>query len=104
PVHLIESNPALLDSANEPWPGGTQHQLYTVGIEIARMDTEVTATMPTTVEMQRWSMMDGVPLLCGRKLAVDTNGRVVEVSDARYPADRTKMLFSFPLKPWEKDH
>ena len=101
PVHLIESNPALLDEANEPWPGGTQHQLFTVGIEVARMDTEVTAAMPTTVEMQRWSIPDGVPLLCGRKMAIDTTGRVVEISDARYPADRTKMLFTIALNPWE---
>lgn len=102
PVGLIESNPALLDPSNEPWPGGVQHQLYTVGIEVARMDTEVTATMPTTVEVQRWSMLDGVPLLCGRQLAVDTDNRVVEISEARYPADRTKMLFTFMLKPWGK--
>ena len=102
PVDLIESNPALFDPSKEPWPGGTQHQLYTVGIEIARMDTEVTAAMPTTVEAQRWDMADGVPLLCGRKLAIDTQGRVVEISEARYPADRTKMLFSLTLTPWKK--
>lgn len=102
-IDLIESNPDLLDEGKEPWPGGTQHQLYTVGIEVARMDTEVTAIMPTTVEMQRWAMLDGVPLLYGRKLAIDTQERVVEVSDAWYPADRTKMLFSLALKPWKKD-
>jgi GntR family transcriptional regulator len=101
PVHLIQANPDLLDPAKEPWPGGTQHQLHTVGIEIARMDSEVTAAMPTTVEAQRWAMPDGVPLLCGRRIAVDTRGRVVEVSDARYPADRTKMLFSGELTRWD---
>ncbi len=101
PVHLIEANPDLLDDSKEPWPGGTQHQLFTVGIEVARMDTEVTAAMPTTVEMQRWSIPDGVPLLCGRKLTIDTDGRVVEISDARYPGDRTKMVFSLALKLWE---
>jgi GntR family transcriptional regulator len=101
PVHLIAGNPDLLDSSREPWPGGTQHQLYTVGVEVARMDTEVSAAMPTTVEVQRWGLSDGVPLLCGRKLAVDTAGRVVEISEARYPADRTTMFFSLDLKPWE---
>jgi GntR family transcriptional regulator len=101
PVHLVEGNPALLDSSHEPWPGGTQHQLYTVGIEIARMDNEITAAMPTTVEIQQWGLSEGVPLLCGRRVAVDTQGRPVEVSDARYPADRTKMLFSLTLKRWE---
>jgi GntR family transcriptional regulator len=37
PLTLVEGNPALLDESNEPWPGGTQHQLSTVGIEIARI-------------------------------------------------------------------
>ena len=31
PRFLIESNPELLEERNEPWPGGHQHQLYTVG-------------------------------------------------------------------------
>jgi GntR family transcriptional regulator len=100
PVPLIETNPDLLDATKEPWPGGTQHQLFTVGIEIARMDTEVTAVMPTTVEMQVWGLPDGVPLLSSRRLAIDTRGRTVEISEARYPADRTEMLFSITLKPW----
>ena len=101
PVRLIETNPDLLDPAKEPWPGGTQHQLHTIGIEVARMDNEVTAAMPTTVEAQRWAIPDGVPLLCGRRIAIDTDGRVVEISDARYPADRTKMLFSVELTRWD---
>ena len=101
PVQLIESNSDLFDASKEPWPGGTQHQLFTVGIEVARMDTEVTAMMPTTVEMQRWAIPDGVPLLCGRKLSIDPRGQVVEISEARYPADRTKMVFSTALTLWE---
>src|SRR4051794_29712471 len=42
PTGLIASNPALFDENNEPWPGGTQHQLSTVGIEIMSMVDEVT--------------------------------------------------------------
>ena len=104
PIRFIESNPDLLDSSKEPWPGGTQHQLYTVGIEVARMEVQVTAAMPTTVEMQRWNIPDGVPLLCGKKSAIDTESRVVEISEARYPADRTTMLFSVNLSRWENAH
>ncbi len=37
PRSFVESNPALLDETNEPWPGGTMHQLSTVGIEIMRI-------------------------------------------------------------------
>ena len=52
PLDLVKGNPAILDENNEPWPGGTMHQLSTVGIEIARIVDEVTARMPTTVETQ----------------------------------------------------
>jgi GntR family transcriptional regulator len=100
-VSLIESNPDLMDASKEPWPGGTQHQLYTVGIELGRMETEVTAAMPTTVETQVWDIPEGVPMLLGHRVAYDTTGRVVEVSEARYPADRTTMSFSLTLKSWE---
>jgi GntR family transcriptional regulator len=40
---MIASNKDLLDASSEPWPGGTQHQLYTVGIEIGRIVDDVTA-------------------------------------------------------------
>jgi GntR family transcriptional regulator len=100
PVRLIEGNPVLLSSDCEPWPGGAQHQFRTVGIEVAEIIDEVTAAMPTTVEAQRWDLEDGVPLVLVRRISVDTGGRVVEVSDAQYPADRTKLVFSTPLKAW----
>jgi len=100
PVKLIEANPALLDQSNEPWPGGTQHQLATVGIEVVRMDDLVWADMPTTADVQVWGLPDGVPMLHVRRISIDQNGRVVEVSDATYPADRTELRFSTPLARW----
>lgn len=100
PEAYIEGNPKLLDSTNEPWPGGTQHQLYTVGIEIDRIIDEVTAVMPTTVDLEAWGLDDGVPLLRVRRLSIDTANRVVEVSDADYPADRIEMRFTTPLRKW----
>lgn len=104
PKQLLEGNPALLSSDCEPWPGGGQHQFHTVGIEIARMDDEVTAVAPTTVDMKRWALEPGVCMLHVRRIAIDTQGRVVEISDAQYPADRTALRFSTPLaplKPWK---
>jgi len=97
-----ESNPALMDENNEPWPGGTMHQLSTVGIEIASIVDEVTGRMPTTVEAQRWRLPDGVPLLVCRRISLDADSRTIEVSDADYPADRTELRFVTPLKPWRK--
>lgn len=101
PVDLIRDNPAIMDSNNEPWPGGTQHQLYTVGIEIMQMVDEVTAKMPTTVDRQIWGLENGVPMLAVRRISIDKLDRVVEVSDAEFPADRTQLVFKTPLKPWE---
>lgn len=98
PVELISSNPVLLSSDCEPWPGGTQHQLSTVGIEIMSVVDQVTAAMPTTVEVQQWGLSDGVPLLTVRRISLDTDDRPVEISDAQYPADRTELHFTTPLR------
>jgi GntR family transcriptional regulator len=100
PLALVAGNPALLDAANEPWPGGTMHQLLTVGIEITRIVDEVTARMPTTVEKQLWDLADGVPMISCRRISFDGANRVIETSDADYPADRTELHFVTPLKPW----
>jgi GntR family transcriptional regulator len=100
PKALVESNPAVLDQNNEPWPGGTMHQLSTVGIEIMRVVDEVTARMPTSAEAQAWDMPSGIPLLICRRISLDADGRIVEISDAEYPADRTELRFVTSLTPW----
>lgn len=100
PVDLIKGNPDIVDRADQPWPGGTQHQLYTVGIEIVQIVDEVTSAMPTTVDQQLWDLEDGVPLLRVRRISIDDRDRVVEVSDAIFPADRTKLIFPTKLKKW----
>ncbi|MFF7192856.1 GntR family transcriptional regulator [Streptomyces sp. NPDC008079] len=102
PLALVESNSDLLDEKNEPWPGGTQHQLSTVGVEVMCMVDQVTGRMPTTVEAQQWGLPDGVPLLLCRRISLDADNRTVEISDAEYPADRTELRFVTPLKPWRK--
>jgi GntR family transcriptional regulator len=100
PENLISSNCDISNPANAAWPGGTMHQLYTVGIEVAEVIDRVTATMPTTVEAEAWALPDGVPLLIVRRISIDTRGDVVEVSDAQYPADRTQLTFHTPLSLW----
>src|SRR5271165_1141053 len=100
PKSLVESNPAMLDANNEPWPGGTMHQLSTVGIEIMRIVDEVTARMPTSAEAQAWDMPSGIPLLICRRISFDADGHTIEISDAEYPADRAELRFITPLKPW----
>ncbi|MDI1466284.1 GntR family transcriptional regulator [Catellatospora sp. KI3] len=104
PLALIESNPALLDERNEPWPGGHQHQLYTVGIEIDHVTRTLIAVQPTPGDRQKWGIEQGVSMLQIRSRSVDIDGRVVELSDALYPADRTEVEFTENLRRWPDSH
>lgn len=102
PTAFVDSNPAILDEKNEPWAGGTLHQLSTVGIEIMKVVDEVTARMPSSAEAQAWDLPSGIPLLLCRRLSLDADDRLIEISDAWYPADRTELRFVTPLQPWAK--
>ncbi|HET6950073.1 MAG TPA: GntR family transcriptional regulator [Acidimicrobiales bacterium] len=100
-VDLIESNPALLDPANEPWPGGTIHQLRTVGIEVARIIDEVTGRPPSPDEARALQLHDvGTAVLEIRKTSIDTTGRVVEIATAVLAGDRTELVYTTDLDPW----
>jgi GntR family transcriptional regulator len=100
PKSIIASNPDLLDETKEPWPGGHMHQLYTVGIEIDHFKRSITAVEPSTGDRQKWGMESGVPLLYVRSRSIDIEGRVVELSDAAYPSDRTEITFVEKLDRW----
>jgi GntR family transcriptional regulator len=100
PVPYIAANPAILDQSNEPWPGGTQHQLYTVGIELDRFVKTAIAFEPTPRDRQLWGMGQGIPMIAVRSKAVDIDGRIVEISEANYPADRTAVTFVEKLRRW----
>jgi GntR family transcriptional regulator len=97
---MVASNPDLLDEAKEPWPGGTQNQLYTVGIEVDRVEERVTARPPTPEEARELDLPAGVPVLLLRKTYRDVHDRVVNVSDVTMPADRTELLFVTRLERW----
>jgi GntR family transcriptional regulator len=104
PVELIESNPDLLDETKEPWPGGHLHQLYTVGIEIDRFERSIIAVEPSPADRHKWAMETGVPLLYVRSRSIDIAGRVAELSDAAYPADRTEITFTEHLERWPANY
>ncbi|UVS78384.1 GntR family transcriptional regulator [Actinokineospora sp. UTMC 2448] len=103
PQDLVDRNPAIADPARAAWPGGTMHQLYTVGVEVDRVVDYVTAAMPTTVQAQAWNLTDGVPLILVRRISIDVDDRVVEVTDAQYPADRTMLTFETQLTRWDSE-
>lgn len=97
---LVEANPALLDAANEPWPGGTQSQLCTVGVELDRIEERVTARPPTPEEAEELELPPGTSVLVLRKTSYDIGDRVVELSDVTFPGDRTELHFTTPLERW----
>ncbi|MGA6165161.1 GntR family transcriptional regulator [Amycolatopsis magusensis] len=101
PLELLESNPKLLDEANEPWPGGTHHQLSTVGIEIESITDNITARMPSTDEKDSMKIPDGTPVFEIQKLSTDTLGRKVECSFIVLPGDRAELEYTVRLDRWE---
>jgi GntR family transcriptional regulator len=97
---LVAANPALLSAENEPWPGGTYHQLATVGIEIDRVVDEVTVRIADQSEAESLDLPLGAPLLVIHKTSIDTNGRVVEVAEIVLPGDRAELVSTIHLHRW----
>ncbi|MCB5910808.1 GntR family transcriptional regulator [Streptomyces pinistramenti] len=100
-VHGVAApNPDLLDETKEPWPGGTQNQLFTVGIELDRVVERVTARPPTSEEAEELGLRKGVSVMQLRKISIGTTGRTVEVADVVLPGDRAELVFTTPLDRW----
>ncbi|MFJ2632743.1 GntR family transcriptional regulator [Streptomyces sp. NPDC087422] len=97
---VVAANPDLLDATNEPWPGGTQSQLHTIGIELDRIEERVLARPPSAEEAEELGLPPGSSLIVVGKTSYDTDGRVVEHSIIRLPGDRTVMTFVTPLERW----
>ncbi|MFE7273675.1 UTRA domain-containing protein [Streptomyces sp. NPDC057623] len=97
---MIAANPKLLDAANEPWPGGTQNQLYTVGIEVGRVEERVTARPPTASETRELGLPPGTSVILLRKTSYDIAGRAVDLSEVTLPGDRAELLFTTSLERW----
>ncbi|ADL48856.1 MULTISPECIES: GntR family transcriptional regulator [Micromonospora] len=99
---VVAENPALLDDNNEPWPGGTQNQLFTIGIELDRIVDEITARPPSADEAEALKLPPGVSVLVLRKVSVDTKDCVVEVSNVVLPGDRTEFVYTTKLARWSE--
>ncbi|MFD7860043.1 GntR family transcriptional regulator [Streptomyces microflavus] len=109
PIGLIDSwlvyevaarNPALLDSGREPWPGGTAHQLRTVGIEIGQIDDLIGARPPTADETKLLDLLPGTAVLVLHKFSYSVDGPLAEYSEAVLPGDRHQFLYRVPLERW----
>ncbi|MEU1419518.1 GntR family transcriptional regulator [Kitasatospora sp. NPDC005751] len=99
-LDMISGNPDLLRDDQEPWPGGTQNQLWTVGIELDRVVETFQARPPTPEEAEELGLPAGVSVLILRKVGIDTTDRVVEVADVVLPGDRTELTFTTKLTRW----
>ncbi len=99
-LDMVAGNPDLLREDQEPWPGGTQNQLHTVGIELDRIVETFRARPPTPEETEELGLPVGVSVIVLRKTSIDTTDRVVEVSDVVLPGDRTEMVYTTKLNRW----
>ncbi|WP_344077529.1 GntR family transcriptional regulator [Streptomyces crystallinus] len=100
-VHdLVVGNPDLLDESKEPWPGGTMNQLFTIGIELGRIEERVTARPPTPEEAEELELPAGTAVVLLRKTSYDIHEQPVEVSYVTVPGDRTELIFNTPLERW----
>ncbi|MET9801855.1 GntR family transcriptional regulator [Streptomyces sp. NPDC006368] len=97
---MVAENPDLLDETKEPWPGGTQNQLLTLGIELDRIEERVTARPPTPEEAEELELPPGTSVIVLRKISYDTDDRAAEISDVTLPGDRTELLFTTHLERW----
>ncbi|MEU2333124.1 GntR family transcriptional regulator [Streptomyces sp. NPDC006654] len=97
---LIAANPALLDETREPWPGGTQHQLRTVGIEVDRVEERCTARPPTPEEARALDLPAGTSVIVLRKRSYDLHDRIVDITSVTLPGDRTELLYTTRLERW----
>lgn len=103
-VHdVVSRNPDLVDETKEPWPGGTQHQLLTIGIEIDRIVDEITARPPLPEESTALGIESGVSVLALRKTSIDTTDKVVEYSEVILPGDRTEIVYTTRLARWSAE-
>lgn len=100
PYELAAKNPDLLDPEREPWPGGTQHQLRTVGEELSRIVDHVTARAPLPEEAAALELDHGSAVFAVRKLSYNRVGVIVEVADLVLPAERTELVYTVELPDW----
>jgi len=100
-VHaVVARNPMLLDSGQEPWPGGSMHQFRTVGVEIGEISDHISARPPTTMEAELLDLDAGTAVIVVKKSAYSTTGELVEYSYVVLPGDRYELRYRVPLAPW----
>ncbi|MFG2380545.1 GntR family transcriptional regulator [Streptomyces avermitilis] len=75
----VEGTP-VADPIHEPWPGGTQAQLASIGIRVTEITESFTCGMPTDHESKTLKIGSGVPVLRYTRRHIAEDGRIVEVA------------------------
>jgi GntR family transcriptional regulator len=102
PVELAESYvPASLAKGTaieerHTGPGGIYARLEESGHPLAEFIEEVAARMPTPDERARLRLPEGTPVLTVRRIAFDTNGSAVEMTDTVKAAPSYILEYRFP--------
>ncbi|WP_242902922.1 GntR family transcriptional regulator [Actinomadura terrae] len=97
---VVATNPELLDVAREPYPGGTQSQLFTIGIEVDRIVDELSARPALPEEAGVLGIEVGASVLVLNKTSIDVTDRVVEYSEVILPGEWTEVVYTTELKRW----
>jgi GntR family transcriptional regulator len=79
-------------------PGGIYARLEESGHLLDEFTEEVAARMPTPDERHRLLLPDGTPVLTVRRIAFDTDGRPVEMTDTVKAAPSYVLEYRFPAR------
>lgn len=79
-------------------PGGIYARLEELGHELSEFMEEVGARMPTPEERRRLRLPEGTPVLTVRRIAFDTNGTPVELTDTVKAAPSYVLEYRFPAR------
>lgn len=77
-------------------PGGIYARIEEAGHVLAEFSEEVAARMPTPEERRRLRLPAGTPVLTVRRVAFDTNGQPVELTDTVKAAPSYVLEYRFP--------
>jgi len=95
PVDIADGTP--IEQADSG-PGGIYARIEEQGYRLAEFVEEISSRMPTPEERRRLNLSAGEPALVLTRRAIDTDGRVVEVTDTVKAASRYVLEYRFPAE------
>lgn len=87
----------LVNPESEQVGTGTIAQLYSIGIEVGRVEVTLETRMPTAAEVRELSIPRGTPVYEHTRVMFSAEQESVEVSTAVVPGDRVVYVFEIDL-------